>query len=879
MPEEKILLIDGNSYLHRAFHALPRLTDANGRVVNAVYGFVKMLRKVISEQEPTHILAAFDHKEPTFRHRDFSQYKAQRPESDQDLKDQFERLFPVLDALNIKHLDYEGYEADDIIATFSRLARMSNLNAVIVTGDKDILQLVGDGVVILNGMKDIVYRKDNVKKHFGVEAGQIVDYLALVGDRSDNLPGVKGIGPVTAKKLMKEYKDIETIYENIENISGPLSDKLKKGKEEAFNTKRLAGLVENLDLPLTIDDCLWKGPDTPRLRKEFAGLNFRKLLSDWIEPEKLMGEVETSVIFSAEELENFLSSPERDLILEPVFRSGSESAAPAGLGLGFTAASTVYLPMGHGYLGAPEQPGWDTVKEIIGGCLRRGEIRISAYNFKEVYKLFKSGCGVTLEPGFDAVTADYIAGSGSGGGSLKEICARHLDWVPAEYGDSPEEKEIGSAARDVSARMAAVFYLRDILNEKLENLKLGELYRDTELPLASLLGEMELSGVGVDTEALKDTEGEFKRKLREIEKNIFEISGARFNVNSSPQLAEVLFEKIGLEPVRKTKSGYSTAEDVLLKLKDRHPLPGAVLEYRHLQKLLSTYIEPMGRLADPETGRLHTRFNIAGTATGRLSSSEPNLQNIPVRTREGRLIRSAFIPSPGYVFLSADYSQIDLRVLAHLSEDEALSESFRQGQDVHAMTAARIFDVREDKVTKDMRKKAKAVNFGIVYGISSWGLAKRSDMSESDSGEFIEKYFERYPGVKTYMETTVEEARASKHVTTLLGRRRFIPEINSRNYTRRNLSERAAINTPVQGGSADIIKAAMVKLSREYGLNSGEIRLLLQIHDELLFEVPEEKCVKYIPGFREIMESAIELSVPLVVDFRKGANLRDLRPC
>ncbi|MBN2407541.1 MAG: DNA polymerase I [Elusimicrobia bacterium] len=884
MENEKIILIDGNSYLHRAYHALPELTDAEGNMINAVYGFTKMLKKVIDREAPSHIFVAFDNKKPTFRHKDYCEYKANRKKTDTELIQQIPRLFRVLDALNVKYMDYEGFEADDIIATLTKLARDRNMQVTIVTADKDALQLVGDGVSVSDGMKGLVLDPGKVREKLGVDPSQVVEYLALIGDKVDNLPGVRGIGPVTARELLGKYGNLEGIYNNIGQIKESIRNKLVEHEKEAYMTRRLVRLVENIDLPISIEEGSWKGPDPDRLRKEFESLNAKNLMSDWIEADKLRGKVKSVIIFSPDDMAGFVKNcaGKTQIVLGLVSDAPSPSLLPGdlvGICLSYNGSDTAYAPLGHSYLGVPRQPAWDGIKEVLAGLLADSRVQLVSYDLKNTLKFLKANDMPRGEKAFDIITASYLLDPSGGHKSLDKIASAYLSWVPGEIPENPRDASIEDMAGIVSGRVAALFELKEILSGELKRQSMEKLYHDVELKTVRILSEMELAGIKIDREFMKNTEAEFKEELALLEKEIKDTAGQEFNINSPRELSVILFEKIGLKPVKKTKTGYSTAEEVLEILSDEHPLPAKIIEYRKLQKLLSTYVEPLPSMADARTDRVHTTFNIFGTATGRLSSSEPNLQNIPVRTSQGCRIRKAFIAGAGKVFLSADYSQIDLRVLAHISGDENLIDSFRKGEDIHAQTASRIFEVPEAEVSEELRKKAKAINFGIVYGMSSWGLSKRADMDEAESKDFIRRYFEQYPGIEKYMNETVEKARKDLYVTTILNRRRYLPEINSSNFMRRKLFERIAVNTPVQGSSADIIKLAMVDLNEEFCFNDNDVQLLLQIHDELLFEIGEDSAETAKSVIKKTMEGAYGLSVPLTVDIKTGRNWMDLGAC
>ncbi len=878
MKKNKIIIIDGNSCIHRAYHALPPLTDAGGRIVNAVFGFLKMLKKIVNSEKPTHILVAFDHEKPTFRHKDFSEYKSHRARTDTELTEQFPVMYEMLDLLNIKRLSCEGFEADDIIATFAVNARKKNLPASIVTSDKDILQIVEEGVTVIDGMKEKVYDEEGVKEKLGIAPRYVRDYIALVGDKSDNLPGVRGIGPVTAVKLINEYGDLDKIYDSIEDIDGRVRKKLVAERDNAYMTRRLATLIKDLDLNINIDDCVWKGPDTEKLRKKLRELNFNSLISDWVEKDELMGELNVKVLRHGDDVARFVRK--NSSCAEAVSEVLCESDELIGIGISFDSRNCFYIPVGHKYLGAGKQAGAAETIKILSESIFKQSCGICAYDFKSLYKQLRKEGVDNITPSFDCITADYVLSGRAGVRTLKEIAAGCLEWVPPDLPEQPSESEIEKTAYAVSTRINAVFNIRKKLEKRIREASISDLYENVELPVLKILGEMELTGIKVNIEMLGEVEKELKQELKEVEEDVFEAAGETFNINSPSQLSRILFHKLKLESVRKTKTGYSTADDVLEELKDKHPLPAKIQKYRQIQKLLSTYIQPLPEAVDGETGRIHTNFNITGTSTGRLSSTEPNLQNIPVRTKKGTRVRESFTAGEGSVFLSADYSQIDLRVLAHISGDEQLIESFLKEEDIHRRTAALVFEVSGEQVTDEMRNRAKAINFGIVYGMSAWGLEKRVEgMNKGESEEFIRKYFLKYPAIEEYMKNTIQQVRKNKYVSTILNRRRYLPEINSSSYMRRKSSERMAINTPIQGSSADIIKKAMVDLDAVFSFNHKPVKLLLQIHDELLFEMPagDEKKAREI--IRDKMEKAVKLKVPLKVDFKKGINWGSLERC
>lgn len=876
---KKFILIDGNSYVHRAYHAIPKLTDQKGNAVNAVFGFLKMLKKIITQERPDYIFVAFDSGKATFRHKKFNEYKANRQETPDDLISQIPILFEILDAMNVNHLNLEDYEADDIIATLTKKAAARDINTMIVTSDKDIFQLVNDKVIVIDGIKNNKFDSGRVKEKLGVSPKQIIDYLALVGDKSDNLPGVMGIGPVTARQLLDKYETLEGIYEVLGDIKPKVSEKLKKYEKEAFLTKEMVKLKDDIEIDLNLDDCFWKGPDNEKLLTCLRKLNFKSLIAEWINNNNKNS---VKIIASGLELERLLCNgfSGKRIAIELVFEENTgELTVENLLGLGLASDDEkleIYIPIQHRKTYDSGRKSWSKIKATINTILANDNTVCLSYDIKSLYKFCRNE-GINISKKYmDIITANYILDPEMKQNSLRNISSKYLSWAPAELKEFSGSLLIEDIAKEVASRLKAVLELDKILRKEVLSIKSEFLLENIELPMLYILAEMELTGISIDLIQMEAMKREFEKMISVSEKDIFLISGEEFNINSSKQLAGILFDKFKLNPGRKTKTGSSTAVDVLSSLKNEHILPGKILEYRKLQKLLSTYIDPLPKMINRTTGKLHTTFNIAGTATGRLASSNPNLQNIPIRTQRGSIIRKAFVPDKGSFFLSADYSQIDLRLLAHISKDNNLINSFKEEKDIHMQTASRIFNIDEESVTDDMRKRAKTINFGIIYGISPRGLARRTDMSINESEEFIKRYFKEFPGIKEYMENTVEYARKHLFVETILNRRRYLPEINSVNIRRKKLFERIAINTPVQGSSADIIKLAMVKLNKIFNFNSGPVRLLLQVHDELLFSIKENIADDIILEIKRQMENPIVLSVPLTVELKRGYNWRDI---
>ena len=875
MTKRKVLLLDGNSLAYRAFFALPLLTNDQGVHTNAVYGFAMMLQKILDEEKPTHMLVAWDAGKTTFRHETFKEYKGGRQKTPPELSEQFPYLRKMLSAYNIRQYELESYEADDIIGTLSREAESGSDETVIISGDKDLTQLAADDVTVCitrKGITDIErYTPEHVMEKYGLTPGQIIDMKGLMGDASDNIPGVPGVGEKTAIKLLKQFGSVEGVYEALGEVSGKkLKEKLEENEELARMSKELATINTGSPVEIGVDDILYSGPDMEEVAKIWQELNFRTLLEKMDAP-----------VREEEPLEEF-SCPVVDTVPEDLLTDGV----------------AIHLEL------AGEQ--YHTA-EILGLALSDGEetVFIRPDDAKEDARLFSwlsdhskakwstdsksalaslTRLGVETEGiGFDLLLAAYIANPSVSLTDTASI-ASEFGWtgIPSDesvYGKGAKKSvpDIGTVAAHAGRKAMAVARLKDRVEEKLKANEQYDLYRELELPLASILGKMEAEGVGTDRETLIDIGEDLGGKLEAIEREIYEIAGEEFNINSTKQLGVVLFEKLGLPPIKKTKTGYSTAADVLEKLEGRHEIIRHILEYRQLGKLKSTYIEGLLKEIHPD-GRIHTYYQQALTQTGRLSSTNPNLQNIPVRIEEGRKIRKAFIPSePGWMMFAADYSQIELRVLAHMSGDERLIQAFRDGADIHTRTAGDVFHVAPEDVTSDMRRAAKAVNFGIVYGISDYGLSQSLNISRKEAGEFIDRYLASFPGVQAYMENIVAEARKQGYVTTLLNRRRYLPDITSSNFNLRSFAERTAMNTPIQGTAADIIKKAMVMMDERLERENVRARMLLQVHDELIFECPEEEVAVLEKIVPDVMESAMSLDVPLKVESASGPSWYDTK--
>ncbi len=875
--KNKLVLIDGNSIAYRAFFALPLLNNDKGVYTNAVLGFTTMLLKIIENESPTHMLVAFDAGKTTFRHKTYTEYKGGRQKTPSELSEQFPVIREVLDAFDIKRYEIKDYEADDIIGTVALLADKEDWDVKIYSGDKDLLQLVSKNVHVAltrKGITDIdTYDPAFLNEKYGLTPDQIIDMKALMGDNSDNIPGVPGVGEKTALKLLKQFGTVEAVFESLDEVSGKkLKEKLEENQDKAMMSKELVTIYKDTPLDLELKNLTYSGFDHDTVAALFSDLGFKSLLTrigaEEVEEETEIDELNFETLDQIEE--KHLVSPSA-MIVE-VMEENYHNADIQGFSI-INENGNFYLPTDLALS-----------SDVFKTFLEDGSQKKWVFDAKSaVVALGWKGIalkGIT----FDLVIASYLLNPSESTHDLSAISRREgFSIVSSDetvYGKGakrklPEENEL---ADHLVRKAYAVYQLKETLEEQLRKNEQFELFQDLEMPLTLVLGEMETKGVSVDTAFLEKMGEELNKKLSAIQSRIFELAGVEFNINSPKQLGEVLFEKLELPVIKKTKTGYSTSADVLEKLESKHEVIPEILIYRQLGKLNSTYIEGLLKVIYSDTGKIHTRFNQALTQTGRLSSIDPNLQNIPIRLEEGRKIRKAFIPSTkNWVMFAADYSQIELRVLAHIAKDENLIEAFQQGEDIHTKTAMNVFDVQKDDVTSDMRRHAKAVNFGIVYGISDYGLSQSIGISRKEAGEFIDRYLESFPGVKRYMEDVVSEAKQDGFVSTLMQRRRYLPEINSRNFNQRGFAERTAMNTPIQGTAADIIKLAMVQMDTRLKEENLQARMLLQVHDELIFEAPEEEIETLKRIVPEVMESAIKLDVPLKVDYEYGSTWYDAK--
>ncbi len=886
-PQEIFYIIDGNAYIYRAYHALSPLSTKTGLPTHAVFGFTKILLRVIREKQPGLLAVTFDPKGPNFRHELYPEYKANRPPMPEDLVVQLPYVREIVRAHNICCLEKEGVEADDIIATAGRFYE-SRGKVVIISGDKDLLQLVSDRIEVWDPMNDKVWDLAAVEKKYNVPAEKLLDFFALVGDKSDNVPGVPGVGAKTSEKLINEFGSLEGLYADLEKVGAvKLREKLAANRDQAFLSRDLIALKQDVDIPRRIEAYRFSGPDIDRLRTLYKELEFTRLAKSEL-PAQTLDASGFTLVQSEAELDDLCKQLfEADCIVLDTETTSLDTLTAKLVGISLCSGpdKAFYVPVGHrnedGTL-ASGQMDSAVVLAKLRPLLENSHIPKLGHNLKFDYAVL-TNYEIDLQgPLWDTMIASYLLEPSRRTHKLddlsEEVLERRLTTFSEVTGGDKREDCFASvplaAAKDYSCEdVRAAFLLWEVLQPQLEEKDLWALFSDVEMKLVPILSEMERNGIIVDRELLSALSVEFAGKIDELEQEIYGLAGKAFNINSPRQLAEVLFDELKLPRGRKTKTGYSTDVKVLEKLARKHEMPAKVILLRTLAKLKSTYVDKLSTLTHPVTGRVHTSFNQTVTATGRLSSSKPNLQNIPIRTEEGQRIREAFVPAPGHIFLAADYSQIDLRVLAHYSQDEALLAAFRSGEDIHNRTAAEIFLVNPHFITKAMRRVAKSINFGIVYGMSAFGLATQLDLSRKEASTFIKRYFDHYAGVKKFMEEIVVKAKKDGFVTTLLHRRRPLPDIESPNKTKREFAERTAINTPIQGTAADIIKLATLAAVKGLKENNLTARLLLQIHDELVFEVPESEVTQTSGLIKEAMEDVLELDVPLVVNITTGKNL------
>ncbi|MBE0427052.1 MAG: DNA polymerase I [Nitrospirae bacterium] len=873
-----LYLIDGNSYLYRAYYAIRSLSSSKGLPTNAIYGFTNMLLKIIKEKKPDGILVSFDSPVPTERHRIYEEYKAHRPETPGDLVEQIPYVRKIISAFNIKLLEIPGYEADDILGTIAKNAASRGINVYIVTADKDMLQIVDEKIKVYDSMKDRVLDKEYIIERFGVEPERITEVMALAGDAVDNIPGIKGIGEKTARELLSEFKSLEELLNNPDRIKKEkLRSLIFENADVVRLTKKLVTLDTSAPVDIDIKELRLREPDWGLLFHLFKELEFVSLIK--IIPSGAASEINCETILSTERFKNLCTSVENEVALNiEIAGRNPITGSFVGVALCKDKKNAFYVPISHSYPDVPLQMDKKYFFEIISRFFEDERIAKIGHNLKHALIILKgNGFGATGTL-LDVMLASYLINPNKTNHSLEDIALEYLSYRKKTLTEvlnkksSLSEIPIEEASSYACECAGLILDLKEILFDRLKEDNLDNVYMNIEMPLINVLADMEITGVKIDADKLNDISKELEREIEGIKRRIYFLAGEEFNINSPKQLGKVLFNSLGLQPGKRKKTGFSTEMSVLEELAEIHELPREILNYRSLSKLKTTYIDVLPALINQKTGRVHTSFNQAATATGRLSSSEPNLQNIPVKGEWGRRIRETFIAEQDNLLLSADYSQIELRILAHLSNDEGLIDAFRRELDIHARTASEIFSMPIDKVTPEMRRVAKTVNFGVIYGISPFGLSETLSISRDEAKNYIEQYFNRHPGVKRYIEKTIAEVKEKGYVSTLFGRKRAIPEIRSKNSNIRQLGERLAINSPMQGTAADIIKIAMIniwKRLRDEGLKSS---MILQVHDELLFEVPEQEIGGLSDVVRREMEGNITLAVPVIVGIKYGKN-------
>jgi len=879
-----LYLLDASSYIHRAFHAVRGLTTSDGVPTGAVYGFTQMLLKVIDQAKPAYLAVVYDAPGPTFRHQIYPAYKANRPPLDPALKAQLPLVRQVVTAFDLPAVEIQGFEADDIMATLTDQARAQGFKVVLVSGDKDLFQLLDDSTTLWDTMKDIRMGPREVEAKLGVKPEQVVDYMALTGDSSDNIPGVPGVGPKTAARLINTYGSLEAVLEAAPKMKkSKLRENLIRYRDQALLSRRLVELSRQAPVEFNPQDFQVRPPEPAVLTPVLARLEFTRLLKQFA-PQPQEQDHDYRMITDPQELENFLRRAKKTGRLALDTETTSLEAMKAelvGFSLCHRPGRAVYVPVGHELDPGQEQADRRAVLQVLAPYLADPDLPKLGQNLKyDLIVLTRAGLEIQ-GVSFDTMVASYLLNPGKQSHSLEAIAAEFLGRAMISYQEAtggkkrpfaqtPLDKATAYAAEDADVALQAA----DALAPRLEKAGLRELFDTLEMPLVPLLARMEMNGVKLDREALGELSKELGERLARIEERCYRLAGHQFNLNSPRQLGVVLFEELGLSHIKKTKkkTAYSTDMSVLTQLAQQHPLPAEILAYRSLAKLKNTYVDALPALVNPQTGRVHTSFNQTVTATGRLSSSNPNLQNIPVRTELGERIRACFVPEPGRLLLSADYSQIELRVLAHLSQDPLLLEDLRQGLDVHTQTASRLFEVPPEKVTPDQRRRAKTVNFGVLYGMSAFRLAREQQIDIKEAQDIIQRYLGRYQGVARFQQEILARARERGYVTTLLGRRRFLPAINSPQRPAREAAERMALNTPIQGSAADIIKLAMLRVDEMMRQEFPQTLMILQVHDELVFEVPRQQVEDFASRVRQVMEGVIDLAVELKVDVGWGEN-------
>lgn len=877
-----LVIIDGNSIINRAFYALPEMSNKEGLKTNAIYGFTNMLLKIIDTYNPTHISVAFDRKAPTFRHIEFKEYKAGRKKMPDELREQFEPLKDLLDKFNIHRLEIDGYEADDIIGTVSKIAEDNGFKVYIVTGDKDAIQLASNKTTTLITKKGVgeveEYDYDSVIEKYEMTPTQFIDLKGLMGDKSDNIPGVPGIGEKTGIKLIKEFSSIEGIFDNIDSIKGSTKKKLEENKELAIMSKKLATIIRDVPVEFNLEELEYGNYNTKDILDVFKYLGFTSLIpriGNLDESEEIVNEANVE-ISKLEDIDEFINKVKEnnELIIKTVTREGN---------ILDKRIKYIFLSVDGKKIYYVEEDSIHKLEYIFTS----NEIKKLGYNLKDDYIALKP-YGIKLENiYFDITIAEYLIDSMSS--TSYECSAIAMKYLTKKVKTKEELLGKGVKAKKyqdldfeelsshISQIIDTVKNVMPIMEENLKESNMDGLLYHVEMPLVEVLADMEYEGVKVDKEKLNELGSQFKEIIKKLESEIYKISGEEFNINSPKQLGVILFEKLGLPVIKKTKTGYSTNAEVLDKLKDQSPIIDKIIEYRQIVKLNSTYVEGLLSIINPIDGRIHSSFNQTITTTGRISSTEPNLQNIPVKLEMGRNIRKVFISDKGCKLVDADYSQVELRVLAHMSQDETMIDAFKHNEDIHTKTASQVFNVSMDEVTSKQRSDAKAVNFGIVYGKSDFGLSEDLNIPVKQAKEYIENYFNKYNKIKEFMDNIIDDASSNGYVTTILNRRRYIPEIKSSNFMLRNAGKRAAMNAPIQGSAADIIKIAMINVYKKLEENNLKSKLILQVHDELIVEAVDSEIDIVKKIVKDEMENAVCLDVNLDVDLNIGDSWYDTK--
>ena len=889
MSEDKdpIILVDGSSYLYRAYHALPPLTNSKNQPTGAIKGVISMIKKILIDHPESPLAVVFDAKGKTFRHEMYSEYKANRPPMPEDLVQQIEPIHKIISLMGIKLIMIPGVEADDVIGTLAEQAREKKLNTVISTGDKDMTQLVCENVSVVNTMSGELLNENGVLKKFGVGPALITDYLALIGDKSDNVPGVDKVGPKTAVKWLNEYNDIEGIKKNAESIGGKVGENLRSSIEMLDLAHELVRIKTDVPLDVGIEDLIITEPDTKQLTEIYKELEFNAWLQEVPEKKATAKKVNSSYmcISSEDQLKKIVKEASKaKTIAIDTETTGLDymDTDLVGISLSYKAGEAYYIPIKH-LDDTVNQLHQDLVLDILRPILETSKNKIIGQNIKfDRNVLAKYGIRISSIKN-DTMMMSYVLDASATRHNLDALSSYYLNYKTSTFEDVAgkgvkqvtfDQVPINEATHYAAEDADITLRLYEELNPKLETEdSLKKLNEEIEIPLIEVLSEMEQNGAILNSKILKSQSKDLENRIKKLEKKAYDIAGEEFNLGSTKQLREIFFEKLNYRVIKKTPGGQpSTDEKVLAELAEEYELPKVLLEHRTLSKLKSTYTDKLPGQISTSTGKVHTSFHQAVTTTGRLSSSDPNLQNIPIRTEDGRRIRQAFEPSKGHRFISADYSQIELRIMAHVSKDIGLLQAFQEGEDVHSKTASEVFGVDIDNVTADLRRNAKAINFGLIYGISAFGLGKQLGISRNLAAEYMAMYFEKYPGVKEYMESTKEFASQNGYVETLFGRRLYLRDINASNAMRRQASERAAINAPVQGTAADIMKIAMIKTHKAIKTEEIEAKLILQVHDELILDTPKKEIDSVIAILTDSMMGAANLDVPLEIDVGIGDN-------